>query len=281
MKLKFDEDLVCSLYESGLSAENVGKHFGVSKIPIFRVLRSRGVRMRPSNKIEDLQAKRALAIDLYRSGMTIPEVCKQVGVGKNNVAKFIADAGVERRVTADYAGSVDWKVKASIDADEIKRLYEGGMTISQIARKFGVGFGTARRHLVAAGATLRPVSSVPTYIHKSPVAGSIRVRGTWELLYAKVLDIWYGEGKILCWQYEAERIPVNDVGAGRYYLPDFRVVAKSGVVAFHEVKGVLRELAAEKIRVARSSGVRVVLVRKELLYAICRHYGLPVTAKAS
>lgn len=281
MKFELNEDLVCSLYESGLSAENVGKHFGVSKIPIFRVLRSRGVRMRPSNKIDDKQAKRIRAIELYRSGMTIPEVSKEVGVGKNNVAKFIAESGVERRTTADYAGSVDWKVKASIDGCEIRRLYDGGMTISQIAKRFGVGFGTARRHLIEAGADLRPVSSVPTYIHSSPVAGSIRVRGTWELLYAKVLDIWYSEGKISGWAYEAERIPVDQIGAGRYYLPDFRVVAKSGSVTFHEVKGVLREMSAEKIRVARSSGVPVVLVRRNLLYAICRHYGLPITAKAS
>lgn len=281
MKFDLNEDLVCSLYDSGLSAESVGKHFGVSKIPIFRILRSRGVRMRSANKIDDLQAKRSLAIELYRSGMTIPAVCKEVGVGKNNVAKFIAESGLERRSPADYAGSNRWKVKASINGDEIKRLYEGGMTVSQIAKKFGVGFGTAQRHLVAAGADLRPVSSVPTYLHKSPIAGHIRVRGTWELLYAKVLDIWYSEGKIAGWQYEAERVPVDEVGPGRYYLPDFRVVAKTGTVAFHEVKGVLREMSAEKIRVARSAGVHVVLVRRQLLYAICRHYGLPITAKAS
>jgi hypothetical protein len=225
-----------------------------------------------------------------------------------------------------------WCTKIETDDEAIRAAYEGGETISSIAERLGLGFGTVQRRLTAAGASMRknswnrfdhrfedmrrmyvdeklshklvakviganpatvlrylrqngvairPDSSVPVYEHVSPCAGKIVVRGTWELCYAKILDIWFGAGRIAGWQYESERIDTSAHGAGRHYRPDFKVLQKEGPHAFHEVKGYLREHSARKLAAARATGARIVVVRGKLLQAICDHYGIPIETKGA
>jgi hypothetical protein len=281
MKYDFDVENIKELYATGMSTEAIGKTLGVSKIPILRILRSAGVKMRRANEVDDEESCRIKALEAYSSGMTVDEIAKSLCINNKTVSKFLKKAGVVVRCTSDYAGKNGWMVSADLDRKSIVDLYKSGCTIQGIAKQHSVSFGTARRHLLSAGVELRMVSSVPTYTHDSPCAGRIRVRGSWEMFYAKILDIWFNDHRISGWTYEGERIPVNDIGVGRYYLPDFRVVDKNDRVAFHEVKGVLRELGARKIQAARDSGIHIVLIRQRLLYALCRHYKFPVTASKS
>ena len=281
MKCDLNTSELCRLYDTGLSTDAIGKLFGVSKIPVLRILRAAGVKMRRANVLSDAEKCRSESLSLYAAGLTIDQISASLGINSKTVTKFLKSGDVEIRDTSAYVGLNGWMVSADLDQKEIKALYDSGWTIPRIAKQFNVGFGTARRHLVKAGTEFRPVSSVPVYIHKSPCAGVIRVRGSWEMYYAQILDVWYLENRISGWSYESQRIPVDSVGAGRYYLPDFRVSNNDGGIVFHEIKGVLRDLSARKIESARNSGFHIILIRQKLLYALCRHYRLPITASKS
>lgn len=271
MSKKFlgDSAEICRLYADGLSSESIGKLYGVSKQPIKRLLAEAGVEMRLSNAIQERDEKRALTISLYQEGRSIPEIIAITGVGRNNTSRFLRDAGISMRTSAEYGSNIN--AKARFDVARARSLYESGWTISRLAREFSVGFGTMQRHLTEKGVAMRPVSSVPTYVIDSRCAGRIRVRGTWEALYAHVLDIWHSEGKILDWGYERERIYLPEMG-GRYYLPDFTVVTNDGVKAFHEVKGRLHPESFKKIQMARRAGAQVVMVRRPLIDTLQKHY---------
>lgn len=55
-RLKVAPEEIVALYESGLTAAEIGKRFGVSKEPITRLLREAGAKMRPAKKREGVGA---------------------------------------------------------------------------------------------------------------------------------------------------------------------------------------------------------------------------------
>lgn len=268
-KFNGDRKTICQLYADGLSSESIGKLYGVSKQPIKRILAEAGINVRRSNIILNEEEKRSLTISLYKGGRSIPEIMDVTGVGKNSTSRFLREAGILMRTSAAYGSNIN--SKAMFDVARAGSLYSSGWTIAQLVREFGLGFGTIQRHLTENGVEMRPVSSVPTFTIDSPCAGKIRVRGTWEAMYAQVLDIWHSEGKIVDWGYEREKVFLPELD-GRYYLPDFTVVTTDNVKAFHEVKGRLFPESFKKIQLARNMGVSVVMIRRPLITALQNHY---------
>jgi len=86
-------------------------------------------------------------------------------------------------------------------------------------------------------------------------------RSKWEAEYAKYLDALKAAGRILSWEYEAERL---EIGVGAKYTPDFRVVHCNGFVQYREVKGYRREAAMVRLKAAalRYPGHQFLLVTR-------------------
>lgn len=49
----------------------------------------------------------------------------------------------------------DFSLKADLPKNDIRAKYESGMTVSALAKAYGVGFGTMQRHLKESGACMR------------------------------------------------------------------------------------------------------------------------------
>jgi len=72
-------------------------------------------------------------------------------------------------------------------------------------------------------------------------------RSQWEAEYAGVLELRYRAGEIVSYGYE--RITLVLPGIVRY-TPDFDCVLPDGTIEMHEVKGVLKEVARDRLRSA-------------------------------
>lgn len=204
----------------------------------------------------------------YESGETVSSLAKSFGVGFGTMQRHLKDSGAVMRKNS-------WNRFDLLRDEWVRRYLNEKASLKQLATESGVDYATVRRYLLESGVTLRADSSVPAYEHESPCAGSIRVRGTWEAAYAKILDCWFLGGKIAGWSYESERVPMSGL-VGEWYSPDFKVVGNDGSVCFHEIKGFLRERAMAKVAAARGSGFRVVLITGRVLSSICGYHGIKV-----
>jgi len=84
-------------------------------------------------------------------------------------------------------------------------------------------------------------------------------RSSWEANYARLLNRLQDRYLIRGWAFEPELFRLDD---GTRYLPDFRVIAMGGDVAYHEVKGYMRKKAQAKLNKMGKChpDVRVVLI---------------------
>ncbi len=74
-------------------------------------------------------------------------------------------------------------------------------------------------------------------------------RSLWESNYARYLEWLRGLGEIRQWEHEPKTFWFEQIKRGvRSYLPDFRVVLKTGAVEWHEVKGWMDAKSKTKIR---------------------------------
>lgn len=77
----------------------------------------------------------------------------------------------------------------------------------------------------------------------------IFVRSRWEANYARYLKLLQERGDIAAWEYEPTTFRFDGVSRGPYtYKPDFKVIGKDGVVAFHEVKGWMDSASRGKLK---------------------------------
>lgn len=74
-------------------------------------------------------------------------------------------------------------------------------------------------------------------------------RSKWEANYARYLEWLREKGEIQSWAHEPETFWFEGIKRGcMSYLPDFRVIEKSGAVVYHEVKGWMDDRSKTKIR---------------------------------
>lgn len=90
-------------------------------------------------------------------------------------------------------------------------------------------------------------------------------RSRWEANYARYLEWLRERGEIESWEHEPKTFWFEAIKRGvRSYLPDFRVVTKSGSVEYHEVKGRMDQRSRTKIsRMAKyHPGVSLLVIGK-------------------
>ena len=74
-------------------------------------------------------------------------------------------------------------------------------------------------------------------------------RSAWEANYARFLEWQLKNGLIAAWEHEPETFWFEAIRRGtRSYLPDFKVTALDGSVAYHEVKGWMDDASKTKLR---------------------------------
>ena len=75
------------------------------------------------------------------------------------------------------------------------------------------------------------------------------MRSKWEFNYACYLNFLLKHGEILSWEHEPDTFWFEKIRRGvRSYLPDFKVVNKSGSIEYHEVKGYMDPKSKTKIK---------------------------------
>lgn len=75
-------------------------------------------------------------------------------------------------------------------------------------------------------------------------------RSRWEANYARYLEWLRARGEIQSWEHEPETFWFDGIKRGAMsYLPDFRVIERNGLMAYHEVKGWMD--ARSKTKIAR------------------------------
>jgi len=132
-----------------------------------------------------------------------------------------------------------------------------------------------RQGAIAAGTTTAPNRAAASWKAGWREIGGQRCyfRSAWEANYARYLDWLRERGEITEWKHEPETFWFEKIKRGvRSYKPDFRVVEKSGVVRFHEVKGWMddRSRVCLKRMAKYHPSVTIVLVDSKSYRSIAR-----------
>jgi transposase-like protein len=267
-------EITVRLYQEGKSIHEIMAITGVGRNNTSMFLRNAGIAVRSTKDYENGWCKK-LHIDTtdvvrrYKAGATVSDLATDLHVGFGTILRALASSGTTMRKNS-------WDRFHDIFPEMVRLYINEKKSIKLVSVILGVNSATVLRYLKNGGIEVRADSSVPVYLHESPFAGEVCVRGTWELSYAKILDIWALSGAIKSWEYESEKIDTKRFGIGDHYIPDFSVVQNTGKIVLHEVKGFFRDHSRKKFNAVRNSGRDIVLVRGALLKAYCDQYGIDI-----
>lgn len=85
-------------------------------------------------------------LEEYAAGVPVKEIASRFGIYRGTVWKIVTSAGQPTR---------SHKLSPAV-REEIRRLYESGLTLAEVTRKLGVGRVNARAAIISAGGTMRP-----------------------------------------------------------------------------------------------------------------------------
>jgi transposase-like protein len=87
---------------------------------------------------------------MYERLQSTQKVAKQMGLGSSTVHRILKRHGVECEGLALYRE----RIRKLPPSDQLRSEYEGGMYLSEIAKKYGVGVQTAHEAVVKSGAKM-------------------------------------------------------------------------------------------------------------------------------
>lgn len=134
-------EVIANNYLSGDSSVEIGKQYGVSASTIGRILKNQGIATRKKGGYHtalDSQNRTDLILDLYKSGLCITQIAKEMRVCPSTVSEKIANLGV--RATAKKS-----KILKEYNPEKIIFLYKFGFNISEVASKERVSNRTVSR----------------------------------------------------------------------------------------------------------------------------------------
>jgi transposase len=141
------------LYEQQqLVPAEIAERFGVSGRTVRAWLRRLDIPLRPQPERRGrplpppaAELRRRYAAD----GVTIAQLATRYGLAASTVRRWLADAGIPRRLPG--------RPSQAPDREELARLYQAeGLSTTQIGERYGVSQQTALRWLRAADVALRP-----------------------------------------------------------------------------------------------------------------------------
>lgn len=92
-----DEDLVVSLYNSGLSLKDVGLRIGHGSAVVRRVLKKYGVSTRCSSAWKSGKSKfdATRAAELHKAGASVSQICKEIGCKPTQARRMLSSFGLK------------------------------------------------------------------------------------------------------------------------------------------------------------------------------------------
>lgn len=143
--IKDDELMV--LYNQGWSCQQISKHFGKSLsfvrarfLVIGQARRNAGFYTKERSAIDD--KTQAGVLEAYVSGETTREICNRYGIASSTLYKILRDNNI---MPGNRKKSVESKARQ--ESDRVKRLFEMGVTIQELARMYEVSDTTIRNIL--------------------------------------------------------------------------------------------------------------------------------------
>jgi transposase-like protein len=121
------------LYETGLSAKEIGKKLGVGTSSVIQWAKDAGLHVRNSSEargITDVIKKEA--VRLYEIGLSTVAIEKRLGINNSTVGRIVRGAGITPRTEAEAKGVTKEMVVKGIS------MYQEGLSSPEIAKQLRV-----------------------------------------------------------------------------------------------------------------------------------------------
>jgi len=243
-KTEETKEKVISMYEEGMSAAEIARIYGVDAVTVTSWAKAAGLKIRGISESKGITRSMVDdAIELYKGGMSLKSVGKQLGVSPNSVLNWLSAAGVKTRNTADLnTTNKDIKNKAI-------SLYQEGMSTIETGKKIGVAGTSVTRWIKEAGLVPRGHSEAASLLYDSGKTktggvrsivktikfGDIRADSTYEA--ARIIQLDKNPDVIYISRYKGSIV----YGNGKRYHPDLYVKYADGTRVVEEIKPVFRE----------------------------------------
>lgn len=130
-KVKFDEDAATNLYLQLRNTEEVAKQFKISKSTIWKMLKSRGVNVKPLKTIDFISdtIKQKL-VENYKNGKSIRELCIIYNISESVITNYFISINLQRRTAKEFNKKycVNDNFFSNIDSEE--KAYFLGLLVS-------------------------------------------------------------------------------------------------------------------------------------------------------
>lgn len=125
-------DEIVSRYLAGESATEIGKTFGTSYRCIWKVLKKRGVSLRPRARFFPTEEHELCVVEKYESGLSLTQVAKEHGCHFATVRHVLLKHGIQPR----RRGAMSHQFSAD-ERREIIEAYKGGQSQDSIGKRMG------------------------------------------------------------------------------------------------------------------------------------------------
>ncbi len=149
-KIKDDgEKQVISLYQQGLSANEIGKQFEVDGKAILKILKRNNIKSRGCNesKIKIPKEKESKIISLYLEGKSAIDIGKLFNVSNTPIWRILKKNNVPIKRPTDFRPTGVKKKRTNSNDLEVINLYQQGLSISDISKKFKLHSSTIKNVL--------------------------------------------------------------------------------------------------------------------------------------
>ncbi len=127
---------VIELYQKGVPVDEIAKRFCINRATIYSILRRHGIEpMRKRRKSRALTPEEeAELVREYREGKPVQYLLEKYGISTTKLYEILRRHGVELR--AKKKGHKRRRLTEE-EVEEIKRLYQSGVNVYQIAKRLG------------------------------------------------------------------------------------------------------------------------------------------------
>jgi DNA-directed RNA polymerase specialized sigma subunit len=135
-----------AIYQQGALLREVGERFGVSSSHVARLFAAAGLEMRAARHREYPVGE---MYALYQQGASLKEASGRFGVAESTASKLFSAAGLPARAPGR-------RREREYPVGEMYALYERGMTLREVGRRFRLSHGRLRELFTEAGLETRP-----------------------------------------------------------------------------------------------------------------------------
>ena len=133
-KINLPMEEIISEYQSGLSTYQLGEKYGVKSDTIGKRLKENGVKLRPKGRDKSkIKLPMEEVISYYQSGMSLKQLGEKYGVSPSAIYRRLKWNGVKLRPSRNVK-------RIDLPVEEIISHYQSGMTLTQLAEKYGVSY---------------------------------------------------------------------------------------------------------------------------------------------